>query len=368
MFKKLSIVVCALLLGLTSTMVPLAVAEEEKVVNVYNWFEYLPAPVIERFEKETGIKVVLDTFESMDVVETKLLTGKSGYDLVMSGGEQAQRLVSNGLFAKLDKSKLTNYGNLDPGVLASLAKKDKGNTYGVPYMWGTTGIIFNEDLVRKHLPDANVRSLDLIFKSENMKKLAKCGVAFNNEPFEVIPIALNYLGLPPYSTKKADLKKAEELLESVRPYIRHFNTGQFVQQLATGELCAVLGYNGEAGFALMRAEELKNGIYVDYSIPDEGTLMWFDFFAIPADAPHKDSAHKLLDFLMRPKEIAEVSNTLYYPNGNTASLPYILDDIKGDPDIYPPKAILEKLFTDRLLTTKERKKFTRLWTNYKAKR
>jgi len=368
MFKKSIIAVSSLLFGLTTLMFTPALAAEEKVVNVYNWFEYLPAPVIERFEKETGIKVVLDTFESMDVVETKLLTGKSGYDLVMSGGEQAQRLVSNGLFAKLDKSKLTNYGNLDPGVLASLAKKDKGNTHGVPYMWGTTGIAFNEALVRKYLPDANVRSLDLIFKPENMKKLAEAGVAFNNEPFEVIPIVLNYLGLPPYSTRKEDLNKAKELLESVRPYIRHFNTGQFVQQLATGELAVALTYNGEAGFASMRADELKNGIYIDYSIPDEGTLMWFDFFGIPADAPHKDNAHKFLNFLMRPKEIAEASNTLYYPNGVAASLPYILDEIKGDPDIYPPKAVLDNMFTDQLLTTKERKKYTRLWTNYKANR
>ena len=343
-------------------------ADKEKVINVYFWFDYLPASVVESFEKETGIKVVLDTFDTLSALEAKLLAGKSGYDVVVSAGAQAERLLKTDTFLKLDKSKLTNYGNLDPVILTGLANHDPGNHYGVPYMWGTTGIAFNEELVRKALPDADLRSLDLFFKPENMSKLAKCGVAFLDEPTEVIPIALNYLGLPHHSTKKADLEKAVKLLNGVRDYIRHFSTGAMIEELATGELCAAMTYNGEAGLASMRAEELKNGIYIDYSIPKEATLMWMDFLGIPVDAKHPDNAHKFLNFLMRPREIAKVTNELFYANGNAAALEYVIDDAKTDPDIYPSKEILGKLFPDTALGAKDRKKYNRIWTNYKAKR
>ncbi len=368
MCKKLGIAVCVLLIGMTAVMITPAMAEEENVVNVYFWFDYLPTSVIESFEKETGIKVVLDTFDTLSALEAKLLAGKSGYDVVVSAGAQAERLLKTDTFLKLDKSKLTNYHNLDKTILDGLDKHDPGNNYGVPYMWGTTGIAFNEALVRKVLPDADLRSLDLFFKPENMSKLAKYGVAFLDEPTEVIPIALNYLGLPHHSTKKADLKKAEKLLEGVRDYIRHFNTGAIIEELATGELCAALGYNGDAGLASMRAEELKNGIYIDYSIPKEATIMWMDFLGIPADAKHADNAHKFLNFLMRPEEIAKVTNEFWYANGNAAALDHVIDDVKTDPDIYPPKEILEKLFPDTALKAKDRKRYLRMWTNYKAKR
>ncbi len=368
MFKRLFIAVCVLSLGLTTTMAPPAMAEEEKVVNVYFWFDYLPNSVAKNFEKETGIKIVLDTFETLSVLETKLLTGKSGYDVVVAAGALAERMLKVDTFKKLDKSKLTNYGNLDPMILSGLARHDKGNAYGVPYMWGTTGLAFNEALVKKQLPNADMRSLDLFFKPENISKLAKCGVAFLDEPTEVIPIALNYLGLPHHSTNKADLKKAEELLKSVRPYVRHFNTGAIIEELATGELCAALTYNGEAGLAGMRADELKNGIVLDYSIPREGTLMWMDFLAIPADAKHPDNAHKFLNFLMKPEEISKISNEIYYANGNAAALAYVIDEVKGDPDIYPPKEVQQRLFPDTALSSKDRKKYNRIWTNLKAKR
>jgi len=368
MSKKLSIGVCFMFLGFIALTAPVAGAEEEKVVNVYFWFDYLPQDVVDSFEKETGIKVVVDTFESTGALEAKLLAGKSGYDIVCSSGGAAERLIKTGTFKKLDKSKFTNYGNLDQDIVAGLAKHDPGNNYGVPYMWGTTGIAFNEALVKKHLPDADVRSLDLVFKPENMAKLAKCGVAFNDEPAEVIPMALNYLGLPHHSTKKAQLNQAMEMLKGVRPYIRHFNTGTFIEELATGELCATIAYNGEAGLASMRADELKNDIFIDYSIPNEGTIMWFDFLAIPADAKHPENAHKFLNFLMKPDEIAKVTNLYWYANGNAAALAYVSDDVKADPDIYPPPEILQKLFPDLALKAKYRKIYNRLWTDYKANR
>jgi len=366
MFKKLGIAICIVLLVLTTSLVTSATAEEEKVLNIYFWYAYLPDSIIQSFEKETGIKVVLDVFESLDVMETKLLAGNSGYDIVIPDQVMAGRLLKLGIFKKLDKSKFSNLGNLDPVILASLAKVDEGNNYGLPYMWGTTGICFNDAMVKERLPNADLRSLDLIFKPENISKLSDCGVAILDAWAEVIPIALNYLGLEPATTKKADLEKAEKLLMSIRPYLRHFNTGAIVEELATGELCAAITYNGDGGFASARADELKNGIYIDYSIPKEGTISYVDFLAIPADAKHPENAHKFFDFLMRPDQIAKVSNEIWFANGNAASLAYIDDAIKEDPDIFPPPAVKAKLFPIPNLSNKDKRNYTRMWTKVKA--
>ncbi len=366
MFKKLCIAVCTVLLVLTTSMVTPATAEEEKILNIYFWFDYLPDSVIKSFEKETGIKVVLDTFESLDVMETKLLAGKSGYDIVIPDYIMAARLMKLDIFKKLDKSKFSNWGNLDTSILSKIAKYDKGNNYGVPYMWGTTGIAFNDAMVRERLPNADLRSWDLFFKPENISKLSDCGVAFLDAWAEVIPIALNYLGLDPHSVNKSDLAKAEKLFMSVRPYIRHFNTGAIIEELATGELCAALTYNGDGGLASLRADELKNGVFVDYSILKEGTITYIDFLAIPADAQHPNNAHKFLNFIMRPEEIAKVTNEFWFASGNAASLAYVDDEIKGDPDIYPPPEVMKKLFPLVSLYSKDRRNYTRLWARVKA--
>jgi len=368
MFKKICMVVCTVLLVVTASMVTPAMSEEEKTLNLYFWFEYLPDSIIKGFEKETGIKVNLDTFDSLSVLETKLLTGKSGYDIVIPTSTMANRLIKVNTFQKLDKSKFSNYGNLDTEILSTLAQFDKGNAYGIPYAWGTTGMAFNVDKVKERLPNADLRSLDLLFKVENVSKLSDCGVAILDAWDEVIPIALNYLGLNPYSSKKEDLEKAENLLKSIRPYIRHFNNANFIEELATGELCLALTYNGDAGIASMRADELKNGILIDYSIPKEATVIYFDFLAIPVDAKHPDNAHKFLDYIMRPKEIAKFSNEFFFANGNAAALAFVNDEVKGDPDIYPPQDIMEKLFLQADLPKAERRKYTRLWTKIKANR
>ena len=366
MFKKLGTAICIVLLVLTTSMITPATAEEEKILNIYFWYDYLPDSIVKSFEKETGIKVVLDIFESLDVMETKLLAGRSGYDIVIPDQVMAGRLMKLDVFKKLDKSKFSNWGNLDPVILSSLAKVDEGNNYGLPYMWGTTGICFNDAMVRERLPKADLRSLDLIFKPENISKLSDCGVAILDAWAEVIPIALNYLGLDPASVKKADLEKAEKLLMSIRPYIRHFNTGAIVEELAVGELCAAITYNGDGGFASARAEELKNGNFIDYSIPKEGTIFYVDFLAIPADAKHPENAYKFFDFLMRAEEIAKVSNAIWFANGNAASLAYIDDAIKGDPDIFPPPEVKEKLFPIPNLSIKDKRNYTRMWTKVKA--
>lgn len=368
MFKRICMVVCTVLLVSTSLMVTPAMAEEEKVLNIYFWFEYIPDSIIKGFEKETGIKVNLDTFDSLSVLETKLLTGKSGYDVVIPTSTMANRLIKVNTFQKLDKSKLSNYHNLDTEILATLDKFDKDNAYGIPYAWGTTGIAFNLDKVKERLPNVDLRSLDLLFKVENVSKLSDCGVAILDAWDEVISIALNYLGLDPYSTKKEDLQKAENLLKSIRPYIRHFNNANFIEELATGELCAALTYNGDAGIASMRADELANGNIIDYSIPKEATVIYFDFLAIPADAKHPDNAHKFLDYLMRPEEIAKFSNEFFFANANTAALAYVNDEVKGDPDIYPPQDVKDKLFLQADPPKKDRRTLTRLWTKIKSNR
>ncbi len=366
MFKKLSAAVCIVSLLLTLSMVTPATAEEEKVLNIYFWFEYLPDEVVKTFEKETGIKVVIDTFESLDVMETKLLAGKSGYDIVIPDWVMAGRLIKLDIFQKLDKSKFSNYGNLDPVILSGLAKFDKDNEYGVPYLWGTTGIAFNDAMVRERLPNTDLRSYDLLFKPENISKLSECGVAILDAWGEVIPIALNYLGLDPHTVNKADLEKAEKLLMSIRPYIRHFNTGAIIEELATGELCAALTYSGDGGLASLRADELKNGVFVDYSIPKEGTINYVDFLGIPTDAKHPGNAHKFFDFLMRPEQIAKVTNEIWFANANAAALAYVADEVKSDPDIYPPQEVKDKLFPIISLSPKDKRKYTRLWTKVKA--
>jgi len=368
MFKRICMVVCTVLLVLTASMVTPAISEEEKELNLYFWYEYLPDSVIKGFEKETGIKINLDTFESLSILETKLLAGKSGYDVVIPTSTMAKRLIKVNTFKKLDKSKFSNYGNLDPDILSALDKHDKGNTYGIPYAWGTTGIAFNVDKVKERLPNADVRSLDLLFKVENISKLADCGCAFLDAWDEIIPIALNYLGLDPYSARKEDLKKAEDLLKSIRPYIRHFNNSTIIDELATGELCAALAYNGDAGLAAMRADELKNGNFIDYSIPKESTIIYLDFLAIPVDAKHPDNAHKFLDYIMRPEEIAKFSNAFFFANGNAAALAFVNDEVKEDPDIYPPQNIKEKLFLHADPPKKDRRNLTRMWTKIKSNR
>jgi putrescine transport system substrate-binding protein len=220
--------------------------------------------------------------------------------------------------------------------------------------------------VKKRLPNVDLRSWDLLFKPENISKLADCGVAFRDAYDELIPIALNYLGLEYHSAKDADLKKAEDLLMSLRKYIRHFNNGAMIEELATGELCAAITYNGDGGIASARAEELKNDVVVDYSIPKEGTVIYFDLLAIPDDAKHPENAHKFLDFLMRPKEMATFSNEFFFASGNAAALPYVDDEVKGDPDIYPSDKVMKTLFLQASPNKVERRKYTRLWTRIKA--
>ena len=341
-------------------------ASQDRTVTIAAWADYIPPEVISGFEAKTGIDVVYDTFDSLEILETKLLTGGSGYDLVLPSALVANRLIQAGALQKLDREKLGNHANLDPDILAFLAKHDEGNRYGVPYLWGTTGILYNPALVSDRLENAPVGSLDVLFDPAIAAHFADCGIAMIDSPEEVVAIALNYLGLDPFTDSAADLEKAEALLTSVRPYIRHFRTGALINGLADGDLCLVLGWSGDAGLAHARALEAGNGIEVAYSIPQEGTEVFFDFLSIPVDAPNPENAHAFMNYMMEPAAIAEVTNQYFYPNGNKAAFEYVAKEVKNDPNVYPPEDLMDKLFPNLPRDHRTLRLLTRSWTRFKT--
>ena len=345
------------------------VIAEDKVVNVYNWYDYVDAAVLEQFQQETGIKLNYDVYDSNEQLEAKLMAGGSGYDVVVPTGNFLERQVKAGIYMELDRSKLSNYGNLDPVLAKTISGHDPDNKHNVPWAWGTIGVGVNVDMVKERMgDDAPVDSLDLVFKAEYASKLADCGIGVVDSPSEVMGVALHYLGLDPNSEKKSDLKQATEMLSAVRPHFKHFNTANMINDLASGELCAVLTYNGDVGTAAARAEEVGSGVNLSYSIPKEGTLAWFDLMAVPADAPNADEAHQFINFMLRPESAAGIANYVYFAVANKAAEPLLLDDVKNDPGIYPPQDVLDKLFVLNAHTAKYDRVLTRAWTNFKTGR
>ncbi len=338
----------------------------EKVVNVYNWSDYIDPAVLEDFTKETGIKVVYDTYDSNDILQTKLLAGKTGYDIVVPTSSYLANEIAAGVIGKLDKGTLKNYGNLDKDVLARLAKYDVGNAHSVPYLWGTTGIGYNVAKMKERMGDAPVDSWKIIFDPELLKKFADCGVTMLDAPDEILPAALNYLGLNPDSKDPKDLKQAQDLLMKVRPYVRKFHSSQYINDMANGEICLAVGWSGDFGIAKTRAAEAKNGVEVGYSIPKEGALMWIDSMNLTADAPNRENALIFIDYMMRPDTIAKSTNFVSYPNGNAASRPLVNKDISEDPLIYPPADVFAKLYAISPSDQKTLKLFTKIWTSIKG--
>lgn len=335
-------------------------------VNILFWGDYVPAETIDAFEAETGIDVVYGTFDTLEALETKLLSGSSGYDVVLPSALVANRLIQAGGLEPLDKSKLSNLGNLDPKVMGFLERHDPGNQFGVPYLWGTTGVIYNPALVLERMPDAPLDSLDMFFDPEVVSKFADCGVAFIDSPEEVVAIALNYLGLDPFTKEKDDFEKVGELLAPILPHIRHFNTGAVISDMASGNLCLTLGWSGDAGTAYYRALEAGNGVEVFYSVPKEGTEVFFDFMSIAKDAPNPDNAHVFIDYLMRPEVMAGVTNLYYYPNGNAAALEHVLEEVKSDPNVYPTDEMMKSLFPNLPRDQKTQRTLNRTWTRFKT--
>lgn len=343
-----------------------AAGDGEKVVNIYNWSDYIDEDTIPNFEKETGIKVRYDVFDSNEVVEAKLLAGNSGYDVVVPSASFLERQIKAGVFQPIDKSKLKNYGNLDEDILERVAKHDPGNEHAVPYMWGTTGFGYNVAQIEKAMPDAPTDSLKMLMDPDTVKHFQSCGVTFLDDPAEVFAMTRNYLGLDPNSDDEGDLKKAEEHLMKIRPYIRYFHSSRQIDDLANGEICLAMGYSGDMFIARDRAAEADNGVEIEYVIPEEGTIIWFDMMAIPADAPHPNNAYAFIDYILRPETAAAISNYVFYANPNKASLDLVDDEVKNDPAIYPTDEVKERLFPDLADPPAYTRLENRAWTRVKT--
>jgi putrescine transport system substrate-binding protein len=356
----------SLMVALAALLVATPSLAQDNVVNVYNWSDYIAEDTVAKFEAETGIKVNYDVFDSNELVEAKLLAGGSGYDVVVPSGFFLERQVAAGLFLPFDKAKLPNLANMDPEVMAATAAHDPDNAHSVDYMWGTTAIGYNVAKVKERLGDVPVDSWDIVFKPENLQKLQDCGVNLLDAPAEVMATALNYLGLDPNSESADDLKKAEDLLMSIRPYVRTVNSSQYIDDLGNGEICLSIGYSGDVFIARDAASEANAGVEVAYVIPKEGALKWFDLFAIPADAPHVDNAYKFIDFMLRPDIAAANSNYVFYASGNKAALELIDPEVKDDPAIYPPADVSAKLFTLKAHTPDYDELLTETWQRIKA--
>ncbi len=349
--------------SLIATFVSFSAMAQDKVVNVYNWSDYIDDSIIADFTKETGIKVVYDVYDSNEILETKLLAGGSGYDVVVpTASPFLARQIGAGVYQKLDKSKLPNISNMWDVVAKRMEAFDPGNEYSVNYMWGTTGIAYNTKKIKETLGLDAIDSWDVVFKPDQIAKLKDCGVYFLDSPTDVIPTVLNYLGLSPDSRSAEDFAKVEEVLLSVRPSIRKFHSSELINALANGDICLAVGYSGDLFQARDRAAEAKQGVEINYVIPKEGAEMWFDQMAIPADAPHVDEAHAFINYMMKPEVAAKASNYVFYANGNKASQPLLDKEIIDDPAIYPDEATTAKLFTVTPYDPKVQRLITRLWT------
>jgi putrescine transport system substrate-binding protein len=347
----------------------LAAQAQQRTVNFYNWSNYMAPGVLEDFTRETGIKVVYDTFDANETLETRLLAGKSGYDVVVPTAYFLQRQIAANIFQKLDKSKLPNLVNAWPEVTKRLATYDPGNLYAANYMWGTTGIGYNVKAVQKILgADAKIDSWDIVFKPENLARFRDCGIHMLDSADDILPAALNYLGLDPNSTQQADLEKAADIVSRIRPYVRKFHSSEYLNALATGEICLVVGWSGDIMQARSRASEVKSDVEIGYAIPKEGAQMFFDNLAIPADAKNVSEAYELINYLYRPDVAARNSDFLSYANGNLASQKLLDARILDDKTIYPDQATLAKLFVITARDPATQRVINRLWTRVKTGR
>ena len=333
---------------------------------IYNFSDYFAPNTIRNFAEKTRIDARVDFFDSLEILETRLLAGGSGFDVVFPSATVGERLIASGALQPIDKSKLKNYGNLNTELLKLLGEHDAGNAHLVPYMWLTTGIAYNRAMIEQRLADAPVDSLAMVFDPKVAAKFADCGIGIVDAPNEIIPIALKYLGLDPYSAKEEDLQKAQDLLMALRPNIRHMQSGKLIADMASGQLCLAIMWSGDTGIAAARAKKANTGQDVRYSLPKEGTLVSFDTLAIPADAANVEQAHQFIDYILDPKVIADISNAVFLANANAKATPLVDVSITTDPNIYPSDEVGAKLFSDRSLPPRQTRERTRIWTTFRA--
>jgi putrescine transport system substrate-binding protein len=360
----LSVLACAAAL---CQLMPIATQAQQNRVNFYNWSDYIDQEVLKDFTRETGIDVTYDTFDANEVLETKLLAGKSGYDLVVPTGYFLERQIKAGVFQQLDKAKLPNLAHVWPDIANRLATYDPGNQYAVNYMWGTTGIGYNVRKARDILkPGETIDSWKVVFDPDSLARFKDCGIHMLDSADDIFPAALNYLGLNPNSKDPADLQKAADLVTKVRPFVRKFHSSEYLNALAGGEICLVVGWSGDIKQAQKRAAEAKGGVEISYAIPKEGAPLFFDNLAIPKDARNAAGAHALIDYLQRPEVAARNSNFIAYANGNLASQKFIDKAILEDRSVYPDAATMQRLYTIAAQDQKTLRVANRLWTRVKT--
>lgn len=343
---------------------PGAAAAEEKVLHVYNWSDYIAEDTIKNFEEKTGIKVTYDVFDSNDMLETRLLAGNSGFDVVVPSASFLERQIKAGVFQKVDKSQLPNLANMDPDIQQRVALHDPNNEHSVTYLWGTTGIGYNVDKVKKILGDTPLDSWEQIFNPKNIAKFKDCGVSMLDAPDEILKVVLQWMGRDPNSQKDEDLVAAAEKLQEIRPYIRKIHSSQYIDDLANGELCVAIGWSGDILQARDRAAEAGQGVKVAYSIPKEGTIVWFDMLAIPADAKHPKNAHAFINYLMEPQVAANNTNFVNYANANAKSFELVKEEVRNDPGVYPTPEVKAKLFPSLAYGEQATATMARLWQKF----
>lgn len=354
-----------LAMSLMGAMAAVAQADD-KVLHVYNWSDYIAPDTIANFEKESGIKVVYDVFDSNETLEAKLLAGKSGYDVVVPSNNFLAKQIKAGVYQELDVSKLPNWKNLNQDLLKAVSVSDPGNKHAFPYMWGSIGIGYNREKVKAALGVDKIDSWDTLLKPENIAKLKGCGVSFLDSPTEMLPVALHYLGLPTDSQKKDDIKKAEELFLKIRPSITYFHSSKYISDLANGNICVAVGYSGDVQQAKSRAAEAGDKVKVSYVIPKEGAGTFYDMVAIPKDAENVEGAYKFMTYLQKPEVMASITNAVRFPNGNAAATALVEKDITSDPGIYPPADVQAKLYAIADLPAATQRELTRSWTKIKS--
>jgi putrescine transport system substrate-binding protein len=343
-----------------------AAAQEEKVLHVFNWSDYIAEDTVPNFEKQSGIKVTYDVFDSNDVLETRLLAGNSGFDVVVPSASFLERQIKAGVFQKLDKSQIPNLKNMDPDIMNRVGLHDPNNEYAVPYLWGTTGIGYNEDKIKKILGDARPDSWNYIYDPKLVAKFKDCGLSLLDAPDEILKTVLAWMGRDPNSQKEDDLKAAEAKLMPIRPFVRKIHSSQYIDDLANGDLCIAVGWSGDILQARDRAAEAGQGVKIKYAIPKEGTIVWFDMLAIPADAKHPKNAHAFINYLMEPQVAANDSNFVNYANGNAASFAMVSDEVKNDPGIYPTPEVKAKLFPSLAYGEDFQRLMNRMWTKFQT--